>query len=344
MPDSWQRHLGLRDPSPRGQRRCHASVSGTRNRAILNLRRDLATKKLEAETIEAIWKWADDPAIFLAETNGRANAFIDGAALPIKPLDSVCILLSHLETQGQLDRIRQRLLLCFLALVVQEKLPAIGTQDDVATLLVQSHLISEDSREWVAKSLDEWLSKGRQYLFLAENLHGAGALIFLPLWGESTWYHHCHASGKDVDEIVALLEARGVTRDASEIRRDGRSAYDVADKLFQGLINRSGFFFVPYEATSSSPQQVPPRNPIRRYRQRRQPSRRGRSSIVPCSSPTVGQQTAQELLQQHLVGFRPSPSVDAAGSCTPEMINSPSATLSHEDDCRVFCVSTLPTV
>lgn len=62
MPDSWRRHLGLRDLPPRGKRLARSTGKGTKNRAIFNLRRNLPTKKLDVETIEAIWKWADDPA------------------------------------------------------------------------------------------------------------------------------------------------------------------------------------------------------------------------------------------------------------------------------------------
>ncbi|KAJ5522993.1 hypothetical protein N7494_013179 [Penicillium frequentans] len=179
--DEERRHLGLRDLPPQGKRLARSTGKGTKNRAIFNLRRNLPTKKLDVETIEAIWKWADDPACFLAETNHNANAH--GVDAPTKPLDSICILLSYLETQVQIDRVRRRLLLCFLAWIVDGKIHAVGTQDDVAMLLVQAQLISEVSQECVVKYLEEWLSRGRQYLRLAEKLDGAGALIFLPLWG-----------------------------------------------------------------------------------------------------------------------------------------------------------------
>lgn len=320
-------------------KRRRRQVKKTTNRAIQNCRNNLAAQTLEAKTIKTIWEWADHPALFLAETNHTAHTFLEGAALPPKPLDSVCILLSHVKTQEQVDRVRQRLLLCFLAWCVQEKIQAVGTQDDVATLLVQSQLISEASLESVKKFIAGWLSKGRQYLSLAELLGGVGAVIWLPFWGESNWYHHCHAGSDTADELVALLRARGVMRDASQERYDGRNAYDVVRKLFKALLDRSDHTFVHYEATS------PSRPVAQRVRRSRLRDRRERSPAIPSTPPAIDQRGAVELSSRHLMEPDLLSSYDALGYCTSGTLHSPSILPPSDDDLRDDCqILSLPTL
>ncbi|KAJ5873633.1 uncharacterized protein N7473_013192 [Penicillium subrubescens] len=302
----------------------------TRNRAILNFRNNLPVEKLKPETIESIWKWADDPASFFKENDRTANPLPEAGAL-LTPLDSVCILLDHLETRVQLDRIRRRLLLYLLAWMVETRIQ-VGTHDDVASMLVQSHLISPVSQKSFAGNLRDWLARGRQYLHLAKRLGEegeAGAVIFLPMWkGESVWYHHSHVGGGNGAEIIAWLRASKVTEDARRTHEyrnvDGvvktLSANEVVERLRAAL---DGNLLVRHEMVSPSPP-MPPGSRIRSSRQLPSP-------VIPSSPPTLGQQGGQELLPRQAMTL--SQSSPDAGSCTLGE-PSPSVIVPREDDCR----------
>lgn len=207
-------------------------------------------------------------------------------------------------------------------------------------LLVQAQLISEVSQECVVKYLEEWLSRGRQYLRLAEKLDGAGALIFLPLWGESTWYHHCHAGGSDGHELVTLLEARGVMQDASEQRHNGRNAYGVVDQLFQGLLNRGGASFIPDGPIASSRGQGPLG---KRVRGSRMSSRREPFSRVPSSPPTIEQQAVEDWPPQRPMDPSLAWCSDATSGCSAGD-NSPLTVSSRDDNCHIWHVPSQPIV
>lgn len=174
-------------------------------RQLLN---STAIDELREEVVAIIWSWVDDMDLFF---HGAVTAPAPhGGGSGMLLLDSVCGMLHFIKTQSAVDRIRWRLLLYFLALLVDERISHVGDEDEVVDLLVQYGWISEGLEELLKAHLRDWLKAGRNYVELAQALGGAGALICLPLWGPSAWEHHCHPGGEYWLAIIGRLRELGV--------------------------------------------------------------------------------------------------------------------------------------
>jgi hypothetical protein len=162
----------------------------------------------------------------------------------------VCTLLNQVQDQNQINTIRTRLLLYFLALFVDKEIPFVRDINTVASLVVDKGLISEDLK----KNLPDWLRAGRRYVGLVDLLNaGLGILIFLPLLSPSTWESHCPLTGMYVDSIKHKLKSMGVPEAANATRYGGRTGHDVVQELMEDCFPRSSINFVTCDPATGSP-------------------------------------------------------------------------------------------
>jgi hypothetical protein len=236
-------------------------------RQLLN---STAIDELREEVVAIIWSWVDDMDLFF---HGAVTAPAPhGGGSGMLLLDSVCGMLHFIKTQSAVDRIRWRLLLYFLALLVDERISHVGDEDEVVDLLVQYGWISEGLEELLKAHLRDWLKAGRNYVELAQALGGAGALICLPLWGPSAWEHHCHPGGEYWLAIIGRLRELGVPTAAQRKRHQDYTAYDVAGAVVDHCFARCPTGFLSGHRSPS--QRLPAGRRIRKRRRSGPPRRR----------------------------------------------------------------------
>ncbi|KAJ6019802.1 hypothetical protein N7499_003097 [Penicillium canescens] len=195
------------------------------NRLYENLcEKKWAPFELCQEAEETVWKWADNPDSFFDYTTEST------AGSTPSMLDSVCRLLNHIEVQDQINTIRRRLLLCFLAEFVNERIQCAGTMGNMIALLVEANLVSPGSMQ--DKQVRDWRTAGGKYLALGKELGGLGSILCIPPCAPSDYETHYHprSKGHEREEIIQLLQEQ-VLPAARRKRQDGRNAYEVVDVL-----------------------------------------------------------------------------------------------------------------
>lgn len=286
----------------------------------------MSTPKLGADAIKTIWSWANQKELFFKPggepTKGEHEASVPpGGALFF---NSVCSLLKKMEQQNQVDTVRMRLLLYFLARFVDERCE--GAQEDVVVfLLVDSGWISKTLQPYLEMNLKKWLAAGRVYARLVELLGvGAGILIFLPLFGSSTWEQKCSLVREQGEMIAYALHRLGVLEAASVIRDDNRSAHAVVQEIVQHLFEQSPNLVMCNISAAFGPLKGKKR--IRRPRSTQ--SRRLRRRLASPRRPPDDASSGSELSWPVDSVYSPSP----AGTETPE-------TASEQSEyCRVLPV------
>jgi hypothetical protein len=147
------------------------------NRLYSQLRREHKVKVLEETAEDEIWSWGIQPEKFY---ECGSSAMAARTRPNSKPLDAIISLLIYLKSQMYVDVVRWRLSLLFIAETVDGKFADISDTEVLVNLLVQHSFISVESRADAVCNLSIWLSAGRKYKVLADELGGRGALVYLP--------------------------------------------------------------------------------------------------------------------------------------------------------------------
>ena len=226
-----------------------------KNRALQSLS-GASISKLEETVIATIWGWATHKKSFFDSGSVTAAGPVRSSAGASPILDSVCTLLKQVQEQTQINTIRRRLLLYFLARFVDGKIKDVRDMDRVVTLVVDSGWISPEPEllSLLKENLPRWLKAGRRYVGLVHLMNaGLGVLIFLPLLTDSTWESHCPRTGMYVDAILEKLRSMGVPEEANAKRHGDLTGDDIVRELWEELFAQSSVNFVACNPATVSP-------------------------------------------------------------------------------------------
>ncbi|KAJ5152518.1 hypothetical protein N7492_009798 [Penicillium capsulatum] len=254
----------------------------------------LKADSLQADDLAIIWRWVGHEDDFFLSTVAATPPRIQHLGHSSPLLNSMCCLLKDMETQSRVDTVRGRLLLYFLALLVDERIPNVKEVTVVAALVLKTGWIAPELSSALQDNLPKWLAGGRSYVRLARELDGAGSLIFLPLITRSDWEHHCHPDGSYGGRILELLRLLGVPQAAREQQPDGsRNAHDVVGALVQHWFAACAVDPIHFVSCDPSRPKLPEpgrriRDPRPPPRPRRGPSLRRWQSSSPRSQASTG--------------------------------------------------------
>ncbi|KAJ5318625.1 hypothetical protein N7476_005045 [Penicillium atrosanguineum] len=238
-----------------------------------------------------------------------------------------------MRLRNQVDTVRTRLLLYFLARFVDERCE--GAQEiEVVSLLVSKGWISKVLQPFLEVHFHKWLAAGRVYVRLVELLGvGEGILIFLPLLGPSTWEQKCSLGTEQGDLIVSSLCTMGVPAEASVIRDDKRSGHAVVEEMMQHFFDQSPSNFVICDPSHGSAASQGGRR-VRRPRSRlAKPRRTGR---VPRSPPNPASHHRRP--DNASSGSEFSWLADGVYSPSPAGLETPETASAQSEYCRVLPV------
>jgi hypothetical protein len=294
----------------------------------------------EAEAI--IWNWASDPDSFFRPSDHDPDISTHSM------LDSVCRLLNHLQkTRTTVDPVRWRLLLCFLVEFVDEQIAGVSDPAEISLLLVQAKLVSPGLEQLLVVHLKKWLSAGRRYMSLANELGGLGALLVLPDFRPTYFEEHYHPTGGDRPGIIQRL--KGQVPGAASLKRGDRDAYEVADTLRQHLRTKCPMSFLSCDPSSrrgmSRKTALIRRPRIHRASRVRTPTPRRPTVYHPPGTPSPTRRPMSEFVHLWQVPSSTGQSPWGGNVLTPDDASSTQLSFPNEDDChQIFPGSSAPLV